>query len=215
MEKLQTEESERDLEKENYVQVCDEMTSAKILISTSILEHLIKSQSYKNKLEMATFKLDENIIKTIIKKKMYYDAMLSVIDKEKKNSSPKITNEKNSSFAYETEFKNFNIFWPFICEEHSSSGSQTPKPFNYSIFEFNRENHKINRTNHEEMSIKELNNLDYNIMDSSYLSYDDINLDDESNRKTLIEDEEKLNLSEQMKKLLDKEVFSSHENFDV
>lgn len=219
MERLQTEESERNLEKESYIQLSDEMTSAKILISTSILEYLIKSQSHKSKLEMATFKLDENIIKTMVKKKMFYDAMINLVEYEKRSHTAN-TNKKTATYVTNStneseSFRNFNGYWPLMYDEHPSSGCQTPRHVNYnSLFEFKNDNCRLNKNKLEEMSIKELNNLDYNLMDNSYFTEDDISFTDEATTKKLMEDDDKLILSEQMKELLNKEDFSSHENFD-
>ena len=216
MDKLQTEEAERSLENESFIQFSDEMTSAKILISTTILEFLIKSQSYKSKFETSTFKLDENIIKTIVKKKIFYDAMIKVIEREIITADGKFTEKSRSNPSKTTQdcenSKNVNCLWPFI-DDYSSPGCQTPKHVNYSIFE-KIENCLGSKSKSEEINIKELNSLDYNFMGNSYFTEENLSIYD-GDKKILIDEPENMDLSEQMRKLLNKKEFSSYENFDL
>ena len=220
IEKIQHED-ERSLERESYVKFCDDMTSSRVMISTSILEYMIKCQSLKSNFEMATFKLDENIIKTIIKKKIFHDAMMKEIEKEKNNNQEK--SSKNSAEESSEVITNSNLnqlkskmssFWPYYNEDSSSSsGFETPMHVRYSIFEFSREDSRRNSKS-EELNMRELNSLDFNCFDSSHFAEEEYSHDDFS-KKIPREDEDEINLSEKMKKLLEGEVNISQQHFDV
>ena len=223
IETLQKEEAERELERENYFEFCDEMTSSKLRISTSVLEYLISHMSVKNSFEMVTLKIDENIIKTIVKKKMFYDEIKRQIEKNDKpnsinansdtlkDSSPSVT-EKSTK---QTE-KSHNDYWTYLYDDYCSSGAESPKPKQCTIFEFKNDtlSRKNSKSKHEEISFKELTRIDHNFRDDSYFTEEDFT--EESEKQMMIDEEnDNISLDEKMKKLLDKEGFISPEPFDV
>jgi len=214
---MQKEEAERELERENYFEFCDDMTSSKLRISTCVLEYLISHLSVKNSFEMVTLKIDENIIKTIVKKKMFYDEIkrqiemndkpISITDNSDsfKDSSPSVSD--NSSKDKE---KSHNDYWTHLYDDYCSSGSESPKPKHCTIFEFQNESlsKKNSKSKHDEISFKELTRIDHNYRDDSYFTEEDFT---EESEKQMIIDEENDNISlvQKMKELLDGEGFIS------
>jgi len=221
MEKIQHED-ERSLERESYVKFCDDMTSSRVMISTSLLEYMIKCQTLKSNFEMATFKLDENIIKTIIKKKIFHDAMKKEIEKEKNDraenfsaiSDVRCSDVITNSNVYNFKSKNSYVS-PFYNEDSSyCSGSATPKHLKCDIFEFTRGDSR-KHSKSQQKSIKELTSLDHNCWDSSsYFAEEEFSQDDYS-KKLTVEDEEEMNLGEKMKKKLEGEMNIFQQHFDV